>query len=79
MWTILSGPVHVSPICVWNSVAKTEESVEEKTELKKETVEKITVEEEEKIIEEEIEPAEQRAKESGPEGNTVDRGEPNRW
>lgn len=42
-------------------------------------MEKITVEEEEKIIEEEIQPAEQRAQESGPEGNPVDRGEPNRW
>ncbi|KAF3425118.1 hypothetical protein E2986_07915 [Frieseomelitta varia] len=57
--------------CV-NSIAKTEESVEERTEMKKETVEKISVEEEEtkaqKAEEKEIETKKERAEESGPEG-----------
>ena len=56
-----------------NSIAKTEESVEEKTEMKKETVEKISVKEEEtkaqKVEEKEIETKKDRAEESGPEGN----------
>lgn len=60
-----------------NSIAKTEESVEEKTEMKKETVEKISVEEEEtkaqKVEEEKIETKEERAEESGSEGNRNDR------
>ncbi|KAK9307269.1 hypothetical protein QLX08_002302 [Tetragonisca angustula] len=50
-------------------MTKTEESVEEKTEMKKETVEKISVEEEEtKAEEKEIETKKERAEESGPEG-----------
>ncbi|XP_076762738.1 obscurin isoform X1 [Xylocopa sonorina] len=53
-------------------MTKTEESVEEKTELKKETVEKVSVEEEEtkaqKVEEEEVEKKTQHAEESGPEG-----------
>ena len=52
-------------------LTKTEESVEEKTEMKKETVEKISVEEEEtkaqKVEEEEIETKKERAEESGSE------------
>lgn len=64
------------PKCM-NSIAKTEESVEEKTEMKKETVEKISVEEEEtkaqKVEEEEIETKKESAEESGSEGNQNDR------
>ncbi|XP_043515960.1 obscurin isoform X5 [Frieseomelitta varia] len=52
-------------------MTKTEESVEERTEMKKETVEKISVEEEEtkaqKAEEKEIETKKERAEESGPE------------
>ncbi|OAD62661.1 Muscle M-line assembly protein unc-89 [Eufriesea mexicana] len=53
-------------------MTKTEESMEEKTELKKETVEKIIVEEEEtkaqKVEEKEVESKKEQAEESGPEG-----------
>lgn len=60
-----------------NSIAKTEESVEEKTEMKKETIEKISVEEEEtkaqKVEEKEIETKKESAEESGSEGNHNDR------
>lgn len=58
--------------CV-NSLAKTEESVEEKMEMTKETIEKISIDEEEtnlqKIEEKEIETKKEYAEESGPEGN----------
>ncbi|XP_076165903.1 obscurin isoform X4 [Ptiloglossa arizonensis] len=53
-------------------MTKTEESVEDKTELKVETIEKITVEEEEtmmqNVAEDEVDGKKQRGEESGPEG-----------
>lgn len=58
--------------CV-NSLAKTEESVEEKMEMTKETIEKISIDEKEtnlqKIEEKEIETKKEYAEESGAEGN----------
>ena len=66
---------------MWIPPAKTEESVEEKMEMTKETIEKISIDEEEtnlqKIEEKEIETKKEYAEESGgAEGNpTIHDGE----